>query len=208
MRTVLLVAGVLAAGLLLPAGSALAVGVDGVELDVLVEQLPGGERRVDVTTVQEVPLHLRNATDEERAVRLYPAVAIADSTGAFSVGDAGSAPWFTIAEPDIVLAPREERTVVARVVPKRAGTTPAEHVAFVLEPAGSDTLVTRAASVVRVVGLDPVVPRPLPLLLAALALVLLVGGAVTRRLTARRRGAATPAGAPAAAAPPAAAATV
>lgn len=177
------------------AAPAAAVGVADVELEALVGRSGAGDLRLDVTATTEVTVQLHNTADERRTVRVYPAAALDDGAGSYAVAGAGSAPWLVLDDGEVTLQPGEVRRLTATVRPDAAGAQPGDRVAFVIETTGAATLVTRAASVVEVVGLDPIVPRPLPLLLAALALVLAVGGAVTRRVTRRQPAATVPAAA-------------
>jgi hypothetical protein len=184
-----LVAGLVAAVAVLAAAvPALAVGAGGVELQ---PQLPRDGDRSHLLAVEQVAgdaaptVRLRNLLDVPRDVRVYAATAAIRPEGGVDVGGPGSLGWLPL-DDRLQLAPGEVRDVALVMTPERPdlprdGTD--RHVALVLEVSDSDTLVTQAVTVVRLVaGRTP----PVPALLLVTAVVLLVAAAAACARLGRR----------------------
>lgn len=175
------------------AGPALAVGADGVSMQLVV---PGDVNQRMPMLVEGVPaageVRLRNDAQEERTVRLYAAQAAQEDGGAVFLGDAGSAPWMGLDVQELVLGPGERRTVPFEVRPAGvpADTDGRLPTAVVLEVPRGGTVVLQAVSLLSVTG--AVAPAlPWQLVLVAAALLLVVGEQSARQL--RRRAASRPA---------------
>ena len=95
---------------------------------------------------------LRNLTDKPVTIRLYAASAEKSASGAYAVSGPGSAPWIELADAQVTLPARGERTgsfvVSSGRAPAATGTV---YGAVVLERA-SASVVTRAATLVYLEG--------------------------------------------------------
>lgn len=187
-----------ALALLAPAASAAAVGTGGVELVPQASRDPEG-RWVLQTADEALPaaLDLTNLTPEPRRVRLYAVSAVPLAGGGVQLGGSGSADWLGLPDQMVDLAPQASRTVAFTLDPSRlpaVGGLPL-HAAFVLETRQGDTLVTRAASVVRV-GPPARPAARWPWLLLAAALLVMVASGHARVRAARPAPAAAPAAPP------------
>lgn len=161
-------------------GPAAAIGTDGVELVPLLPR--GADGRYELRLggePAEVTLIVRNLTDQRRAVRVFAAPATLAAEGPQLAGT-GSVEWTGLVPTDVELAGGVERRLQLVVDPEAAPAGDAA-VAFVLESRPGETLVTQAASVVRVVPAAPAPPR-WPLILVAAALLAVVGGSLARRV--------------------------
>ena len=124
-------------------------------------------------------LVLRNIAEERRTVRLHVVGAEVNDSGAPTLLGVADAPFVTLDDQQVTLEPGESREIEVWIDPRKLteGTT-AHYAGFVLETSEGETLLMRAASVVRITG----VRSPLPSMPFLIALLLLVGaGAATRR---------------------------
>ncbi|HWB71267.1 MAG TPA: hypothetical protein VG452_03550, partial [Egibacteraceae bacterium] len=158
---------------------AAAVGTDGVELVPQASRDPQG-RWLLQTADEALPaaVDLTNLTPEPRRVRLYAVSAVPLAGGGAQLGGSGSADWLGLPDQVVDLAPQTRRTVTFTFDPSRlpAGGGSPLHAAYVLETRQGDTLVTRAASVVRVGPPDQPAARWPWLLLAGALLVMVASG--------------------------------
>ena len=166
--------------------TARAVGVAGVELEAELPRGVDGRLEVAVGT-EKVPvrLWLSNIVDDERTVRLYVVGADVPAGGSPVLTGTADAPFITLADQTVTLAPGERRTIEAWIDPAllTAGAA-VHHAGFVVESSSGDTLVTRAASVIRIVGQR----TPLPMIPFMVAALMVVGaGAMTRQQQRRQR---------------------
>jgi hypothetical protein len=159
-------------------GAALAVGADGVAMQVIAPR--DVDQRMPML-VEDVPaageVRVRNRTDEPRTIRLYAARAHQEHpNGAVSLGESGTAPWIGLAEQELILEPGEHRSFPFALRPAGvpAQTDGRLPTAFVLEVPRDETLVLQAVSLLSVTG--AVAPSPPVLLLIVVAAALLVVG--------------------------------
>lgn len=180
-----LLGAVLLLALAAPAG---AVGTHGVELTPLLRRGADGLMALDASAADAPLVAVRNTIAEPRRVRVYTVTASRGDDGAFTVASEGSAPWLWLDVQDLELAPLEERTLAVTVDREglsRQSRTGDVFAAFVLEAITGPTLVTRAASVVRVSDSVPLPSRLVPMLIA-LTLLMAVAAALGRHVRSRQ----------------------
>jgi hypothetical protein len=179
--------------LVVAAGPAMAVGADGVSMQVDVPR--DGDRRVPML-VDGSPatgeLRIRNRNEEERTVSLFAVRANQQEPGgSVSLGAKGTAPWIGLDDRELTLAPGEMLTVPLELnpsgVPKDTdGRLPT---AFVLEVARGETVVLQAVSLLSVTGAEAPGMSWIWVLIAALMLLAVGARAVVewRRQSRTRR---------------------
>lgn len=167
----------------LAAGAAAAIGTDGVELQ---PQLPRGDDGRFTLAVGHNPrtfeVVLANLVPEAREVRLYTAAATPGNSGAVTVGPAGTVDWLGVETRQLSLAGGEEQRLSFTVDPAGVPAPAPDLVALVVESHRHDTLVTRAANLIRVVpdGAASSLPAQGPLALVALATLAASAAALAR----------------------------
>jgi hypothetical protein len=182
---------VIAGAALLMGGAAVpaaAVGTNGVELTPLLDRGADGLLALDASAAEATLVAVRNTVDEPRRVRVYTVAAARGADGGFTVAGEGSVPWLTIDAAELELGPLEERMLGVTVDRSGLGRREREgevFAAFVLEAISGPTLVTRAASVVKVSDSVPLPSRLVPLLLA-LTLLMAVAAALGRHVRVRQ----------------------
>lgn len=176
--------------LVLAAPAALAVGVNGVEIEADLPRTGARDRPTVEVGDEPVPVRLRvaNITDEPRTVTIYVVGAAADPGGAPStLLGRDDAPWVRFEEREVTLDGGEVTVLVAEVDPARLpGDGVEEHfAAFVVEAPQGEVVNPRAATVFRVVG-ERSVLVPLLLVLSTLALIVGTGAFGAQQLRRQR----------------------
>lgn len=163
------------------AGTAAAVGASGVDM---TPQLPRDRDGTYVLTVggngEPATLKVANLTDEPREIRVYAAAATlgTEPGSGMAIGGPGSLPWLPLDERR-QLDGEETLEVPVPVTAQRGDVDDDTYVAFVLEVTRSSSLVTEAATVVRVRRAASL-PIPSWLLIAAIVLLIIAATAWAR----------------------------
>lgn len=167
-------------------GPALAVGTDGVEIEI--DLPPGADGRPEVVVGDEpvvIDIVLRNIVEEERSVRVYVVGATVDESGRGALGQADDASYVRFEDQEVTVPAdtmlRLEATILPLQLPKDEAQR--RQIAFVLQSTAQGTVLPQAATIVHVVGERPRLPG---LLLVGVALLIAGLLAVIARLRADR----------------------
>ena len=166
---------------------AAASGAGGIEITPLTDGRPTSSFHVSPPRSgarTRIAFDVRNVSTVPAEARLY-AASVSQTGSAYAVGGAGSAPWIRLGPTTVWLAPGEVRRVEAEVSVPR-GAKGGAIGAVVEEPAGDTAVVRRVATLVHLEpGGEPVVPRPVVLLLVATVLVGAAAALVVRQARVR-----------------------